>query len=108
MGDIKNALKPILKEALSNGGAAIGGVLGGPAGRIFGKALGGRLSKIVGSGDYETNVSVNELIHPPGGLASSTFGSDPDVVRIRRREFLGDVVAPAVPGTFTNYTHPIS
>lgn len=108
MKDIKTALRPVLREALASGGAAIGGVVGGPAGKIFGRSLGSRLSKIVGSGDYETNVSVNELIHPPGGLASSTFGSDPDVVRIRRREFLGDILAPTTPGTFTVYTYPIN
>lgn len=105
--DIKNALKPIVKEALSQGGAAIGGLMA-PGGAIFGKELGRRLSKIIGSGDYETNTSVNELIHPPGGAASATFGVDGQTIHLKRREFLGDISAPAVPGTFTNVVYPIN
>lgn len=108
MKDIKNALKPVLKEALHSGGSALGTMAGGAQGGVFGRQMAGRLSKIIGSGDYETNTSTNDLFRPPGGLASATFGNDPDITRVRRREFLGDILAPSVPGTFTNYTYPIN
>lgn len=107
MSNIKAALKPVVREALANAGAAIGG-MSGPHGAAFGKVLGQKLSRIIGSGDYESNTSVNSLIHPPGGMASASFAPDQDVVRIRRREFLGDVLAPAVAGTFTNYPYSIN
>lgn len=105
--DIRKALKPVLREALSQGGAAIGG-MSGPTGAAFGKMLGQKISRVIGSGDYETNTSVNSLIHPPGGLASASFAPDQDVVRVRRREFIADVLAPITPGTFTNYTYNIN
>jgi len=109
MQSIKSALKPILREALANGGAAIGGLSGLPGGSVFGRGLAKSLSaRIIGSGDYQTNVSVNELIKPPGGVASASFGEDATTIRLRRREFLADVLAPITPGTFTNYTYPIN
>jgi len=108
MKDIKNALKPVVKEALSNGGAALGGLSGLPGGSVFGRELGRKLSRVIGSGDYQTNTSVNELIRPPGGLASSTFGEDGHMIRLRRREFLTDVTGPATPGTFTNTAYSIN
>lgn len=106
--DIKSALKPILKEALSNGGAALGGLSGMPGGSVFGRELGKKLSRVIGSGDYQTNTSVNELIRPPGGLASSSFGDDAHMIRLRRREFLTDVIGPATPGTFTNVVYSLN
>lgn len=106
MEDFKRALKPVMREALAQGGAAIGGLV--PGGSSFGRELGRRLSKLIGSGDYETNTSVNELIHPPGGLASATFGEDANTIRIRRREFLTDVLAPSTAGTFKVYAYPIN
>lgn len=109
MQSIKSALKPILREALANGGAALGGLSGIPGGSVFGRDLAKALtSRIIGSGDYQTNVSVNELIKPPGGLASASFGEDATTIRLRRREFLADVLAPSTPGTFTNYSYPIN
>lgn len=109
MQSIKSALKPILREALANGGAALGGLSGIPGGSVFGRDLAKALtSRIIGSGDYQTNVSVNELIKPPGGPASASFGEDATTIRLRRREFLADVLAPSTPGTFTNYSYPIN
>jgi len=108
MKDVRAALKPVVREALANGGAAIGGMVAGPTGMAFGKELGAKFSRLIGSGDYETNTSVNALIRPPGGLASAAFAPDQDMVRIRRREFLTDVLAPSVAGTFTNTTYSIN
>lgn len=108
MGEVKSALKPIIREALASGGAAIGGLSGIPSGGIFGREMGRKLSKLIGSGDYQTNTSMNELIHPPGGPASLSFGEDAHTIRIRRREFLADVLAPSVPGTFKNYVYAIN
>lgn len=107
MKEIRSALKPIVREALSQGGAALGG-LSGSSGAIFGKAMGQKLSKIIGSGDYQTNTSVNALITPPGGPASASFGDDGQTIRIRKREFLADVLAPSEAGRFTNYAYSIN
>lgn len=108
MKDIKTALKPVLREALANGGAALGGLTGMPHGAIFGRELGKKISKIVGSGDYQTNTSVNALIQPPGGAASASFGEDGTTIRLRRREFVADMLAPATPGTFFNTSFAIN
>jgi hypothetical protein len=105
--DIKEALKPVVRQALMSGGAVLGGMVH-PTGNVFGAELGGRLSKIIGSGDYETSTSVNSLIRPPGGAASASFGSDPSLIRIRRREFLMDIRAPPVAGDFVNYPFSIN
>lgn len=105
--EIKEALKPVVRQALMSGGAVLGG-LAHPSGNVFGAELGSRLSKIVGSGDYETSTSVNSLIHPPGGPASASFGSDPSLIRIKRREYLTDILAPSSPGSFVNYAFNIN
>lgn len=108
MADVKNALKPVVREALANGGAAIGGLSSLPGGSVFGREMGRQLSKLIGSGDYQTNTSVNALIHPPGGVASASFGEDMHTIRLRRREFITDVLAPAIAGNFVNYPYAIN
>ena len=108
MKDIKTALKPIMREALANGGAAIGGLSGMSGGSVFGRELGRKLSKIVGSGDYQTNTSVNSLIQPPGGAASASFGDDGMTIRLRKREFIADMLAPPTVGAFFNTPYSIN
>lgn len=108
MKDIKQALKPVLKEALTNGGSILGSMGGGVQGGIFGRQVGGRISKLIGSGDYETNVSVNDLIRPSGGAASASFGPESDITRVRRREFIADITAPSVAGAFAVTPFPIN
>lgn len=107
---MRQALKPIIKEALINGGGALGALVNVPGGRSMGASLGKRLSKLVGSGDYTTNeVSVNSLINSNRStLPSASFGSDGTEVRVRRREFLSDVLTSATAGAFKNYSYSIN
>lgn len=109
LAPLKKALKQSLKEALPSGGAYLGSMTGIPGGALFGKALGSKLSKLMGSGDYMSNMSANDLVNPKGLLPSSSFAEAPDnVVRLRRREFIGDLSTSAVAGAFVNYTYNLN
>lgn len=109
MNELKAAMKPMVKNALIQGGGILGGMTGIPSGRNFGSQLGQRISRLIGSGDYEMNsVTTNSLIHPRGADPSASFGKDGVSIRMKYREFLGDVSTGTVAGAFTNYTYPIN
>lgn len=90
-------------------GRALGGALGGMAGMALGqpglgsmagRSLGGLVQrKVSGRGAYRTNDLVN------GGSPSSlipSFGT-PDEngnIRIRHKEYIGDIFSPTIPGNF--------
>jgi len=96
-------------------GRAIGGMVGGKYGGPLGAAMGSKLGsyahylgKIFGSGDYVTspdqvkfNVLVNESQIPQ-------FVSSKEAIRIRHREFLGDVISSSVAGAFQIQQFPIN
>lgn len=103
------AMKPIVKQALVEGGGALGKFSGIPGMGPAGSEIGRRISRLIGSGDYQTNeVSVNNLIHPRGADPSANFGKDSLSIRMRHREFLGDIKTGSVAGTFVNYAYPIN
>jgi len=103
------SLRPVVREALTGGGRALGAYSGLPGGGIFGEALGKKLSKLIGSGDYTSNTALNDLFTKKAALnAHMVFGDDPMAVRVRRREFLGDISSSSVAGAFVNYTYPIN
>jgi len=115
MADIKKVMKPMVSQlrplvarGLPQAGYAIGNATGVPYGGMFGKELGARLVKIVGSGDYEMNTAVNSLFKGGGELPSASFGSDASTIRIRRREFLADLKTSSVAGEFVNYAYSIN
>jgi len=115
MADIKKVMKPMVSQlrplvarGLPQAGYAIGNATGVPYGGMFGKELGARLAKIVGSGDYEMNTAVNSLFKGGGELPSASFGSDASTIRIRRREFLADLKTSSVAGEFVNYAYSIN
>lgn len=90
-------------------GSSIGTATGIPGGMLFGREIGRKLSKLVGSGDYTSNMAANDLIKPNGLLPSASFAdSNGDYVRIRRREFLQDITTSAVAGAFVNYPFSIN
>jgi len=109
LDSMKKAMKPLIKQALTQGGAMLGASTNLPGGKVFGSALGAKVSRLIGSGDYSSNVAVNDLVVPYKISASSSFalGTD-DIVRVRRREFLGDILSSSVAGQFVNYTYPIN
>lgn len=92
-------------------GGAIGGALGGPAWGSVGGDIGGLAhyaGKIFGSGKYEISRAgpkVNSLFTEYGSAkpASITFG--PGSVRIKHREYLGDVVSSSTAGQFKCQTY---
>jgi len=106
MRDLKASLKPMIKQALVSSGEIVGSRLGaGSAGGDIGR----RISRLIGSGDYESNsVATNSLIKGAGLSASSQFGQSSLKIRVKHREFLGDILSGAVAGAFTNYTYPIN
>jgi len=102
-------LKPMIKNALISGGSAAGRMSGIPGMSMAGGEIGKRISRLVGSGDYSSNeVSTNNLINPKGADPTSQFGKDSLSIRIRHREFLGDVSTGGVAGVFTNNSFNIN
>lgn len=96
-------------------GRSVGGVLGnaylGPAGGAIGSKLGSYLhyiGKIFGSGDYTTssdqvryNVIVNDSQVPQ-------FASSKNIIHIRHREYLGDIITSATPGAFESTSYAVN
>lgn len=106
MRDLKASLKPMIRQALVSSGEIVGSRLG--SGSVGGD-IGKRISRLIGSGDYESNsVATNSLIKGSGLSASSQFGQSSLKIRVKHREFLGDIVSGSVAGAFTNYTYPIN
>lgn len=87
-------------------GGPIGGWLGGHAGAVLGHGIG----KIFGSGDYLTSSQMpkhNVLL----GTSSSgppSFATGENVVHIRHREFLGDVISSSSVNTFQIASYSIN
>lgn len=96
-------------------GAALGRAAGGAAFGPLGAAAGGKIGsyahyigKIFGSGDYVTasaGVKSNNLINSSAQAPQFT-GSN--TVRIRHREYLGDIITSSVAGAFSIQQFPIN
>lgn len=92
-------------------GSALGGAYGGPGGAKLGGAVGGLahyIGRIFGSGDYVTspnpvkyNILVNESQVPQ-------FGSMPNQVHVRHREYIGDILTSNTIGAFRIQHFPIN
>lgn len=94
-------------------GSSVGGVFGGgiagPVGRALGSVAGGKLGsyahyigKIFGSGDYVTSpnqVKYNVLVNE-SQIPQFSSNSSKNTVRIRHREFLGDIISSGTAGAF--------
>jgi len=108
-----NLMRKIPKGTFATGGGLIGGALGGPMGRAVGTALGTGISAITGYGDYE--VSANSILRKAmtHDLERSPVDDLPQFVRkdhtvnVKHREYLGDLLVPAVPTAFTNTAYVI-
>lgn len=91
---------PFGKVGRSLGGMA-GGYLGGPVGAALGSAVGGLghyIGKIFGSGDYVSSppVEQNTVLSPQ----VPSFSNGGTTIRVRHREYLGDVYSSATANTF--------
>lgn len=72
-------------------GAAAGGWLGGTAGDKF--------AQLVGFGDY--SVKANSLMDLPMGQPVASFGNMSNATVVKHREFIQNVLVPAVPADFS-------
>lgn len=79
-------------------------------GKDLGGKLGGAISRLVGFGDYHvvnnTLTTVGKAIDP--GQAVPSFGDLSMATRIRHREYIGDIITPSTPATFTLLAYPIN
>lgn len=92
------------KHPLADAGQEIGGFFGMPK---IGKALGGIIGQITGTGDYETNfdgVKSNQLLSS-GPVPS--FG-DTESTILTHREYIQDVISSPNAGTFQISNFPIN
>jgi len=112
-----SAIRPAVKSVLETGGAALGSSLGGlvgpggaMAGASAGKMLAQRFSKLIGSGDYSTNitdVAHNSLVRYSGASEYASFSDSKTSVRLRHREYLQDVFVGTT-GVFSNTSFAIN
>lgn len=105
-----SSLKPLVKQALSQMGASAGASLGARLGSrqkglTMGKTIGEKISKIVGSGDYEVSDRpvVNSLFPGAGGGGNgyAQFSNPAQATRIQHREYLQDVLTSGTAGLFS-------
>lgn len=95
-----------IRKAAPAIGTAIGGYFGNPA---AGASMGSGLSKLLGFGDY--TISSNSLLKLPHGDQAAivpTFGQKNNAVRVREREYIGEVVSSATPSAFKNTSYSIN
>lgn len=91
-------------------GKGLGGMLGGMAGMamgnpamgaMLGRAAGGGIQRsIKGRGAYRTNDLVNGML-PTGQIPSFGTPDENGNIRIRHKEYIGDIFSPTVPADFT-------
>jgi hypothetical protein len=80
---LQKALRPLIAQGLRTGGQMAGNYFAPGVGGVVGRAAGGAISHIAGFGDY--SVTRNSLKSAP------LFGKGRSEVRIRHREYVGDV-----------------
>lgn len=116
IGPTPKMVKGMVKQALVNagvyGGAGVATALGMPQLSGALSALGGnagrRISKLIGTGDYEANDVALSSTVKPGVKLESTFGGNETECVVSHREFIGDINTGPVAGTFSNNSFPIN
>lgn len=95
-------------------GRAVGSAIGsrfGSAGAAVGSKLGGYLhyiGRIFGSGDYVTSAGVQGNNLMGAGAQAPQFAGPAQQVRVRHREYLGDVISSHTAGAFQIQSFPIN
>lgn len=95
---IATHIKPAMPSIFRDGGMALGSTFG-PAGAKFGRGAGAFVSKALGFGDY--TVTSNTLMNGP-----PMFGSGSRNVRIRHKEYIGDVSSSTLFSTTSYLINP--
>lgn len=108
MSAVGRAVKRMTPDgAFSRIGTAAGGAMGGAPGAFMGGLLGQGISKLAGFGAYQVNA--NSLVAGiQEGVQIPTFANQQHATIVRHREFVSDVVVPAVPATFTNTSYALN
>jgi len=114
---MKKLANTAVKAALTNGGSALGALVGGygagpvgaGVGGAAGKRLGARLSKMLGSGDYAVSAdcAYNSLVRP-GASQYASFSDSTTSVRLKHREYLQDAFTGPTANVFNNTTFEIN
>lgn len=86
-------------------GKLLGNTYGGPAGGELGNKIGGLahyVGRIFGSGEYRVNQTpkFNSLFAGSANAAQLSFGNVEQGVRIRYKEYIGDVISSSSAGAF--------
>jgi len=99
---VRTAGKLIPKGTFSKGGRMLGTYLGGGLGGSIGAGAGNILSTLTGMGDYTVKQnSVMASASGDRGAHDASFSSTgSSVVRVKRRECVGEIVAPGEAPTF--------
>jgi len=95
-GYYSDVIKPFVKKhagkALRAAGESIGSYVAGPAGGVVGRKAGKFLSRLVGAGKYSVskNTLTRQCVMDANGNLP-VMHSKQDYVRVRYREYIGDV-----------------
>jgi len=108
---MKSVLNHLVNYTAPKVGAALARKAGVPEkyGTRAGQALAARLTRIIGSGDYETSPNtpvINSLFKGSRDLTGVTFGNA--AIRLQFREYIGDVMSGSTANTFSSVTYPIN
>lgn len=99
---ISQSTTPVGKLA-SMAGRALGSVVGQGD---LGSAAGSTLAKLFGHGDY--TVKTNSLMTSLSGPTIPKFSNEGRAIRVREREYLGDIISSATPGAFSLTSYAVN
>lgn len=105
LASLREAIKPAVKQALISAGGVMGSSLGSVS---AGNELGRRISRLIGTGDYESNETYANSLIKGAATPNISFGKTALAIRVKHREFLGDIYTGAVAGAFTNYAYAVN
>jgi len=105
LASLREAIKPAVKQALISAGGVMGSSLGSAS---AGNELGRRISRLIGTGDYESNETYANSLIKGATTPNISFGKTALAIRVKHREFLGDISTGAVAGAFTNYAYAVN
>lgn len=101
---VKKANKYVPKGFWNKMGMTAGGMVGGPEGAVLGGAAGSGIAKLLGFGAYR--VKSNSLLDE--GQSPAAMHSTNSSLRVRHREYIGDIVSSSTANAFNSNVYPIN
>jgi len=104
-------LKSALKSVLTQGGGIAGGALASrmgyspSVGANLGSSMGGRISRMIGSGDYTSSI-VNPLVK--GGVGATSMFPGTRSIDFSHHEYIGELFAGPTANIFNNTSYAIN